>query len=215
MYILSLSLAHPACKTLLLSCRIILQYRIITLTKNTWNSIRARTRRCLYCLNFSPFPYKCETFMRSSLLFDAMNSSFIINRPQSYPRLASKSRSVPLLTDIMYTYENLSSMVPIVISAFLSKNDREKLEKTLQIRTSATNKRERKKYIYICYVFMWMSHVNIFLYVYMYVCVYIWVCVCVCMYISMCVCQYENQSRYSTNKFLTCREFGKFRDPIF
>lgn len=75
-------------------------------------------------------------------------------------------------------------MIPVVVSAFLSKNDGEKLEKTLQTRASATNKGEKKKYR-TCITCV---RVSVLLYVYMYVCICI--CVCVCMYV--CMCQYEN-----------------------
>lgn len=59
-------------------------------------------------------------------------------------------------------------MVPVVVSAFLSKNDGEKLEKTLQTRASATNKGERKKYRDMSLV----CHVNVTCVLCMYICMY-------------------------------------------
>lgn len=73
-------------------------------------------------------------------------------------------------------------MVPAVISAFLSKNDGEKLEKTLQTRASATNKGERKKYrtyhlcSYECFTCECIP-----------ICIHVSVRMCLCVYVYRCV----------------------------
>lgn len=50
-------------------------------------------------------------------------------------------------------------MIPVIISALSSKDDGEKLEKTLQIRASATHKEERKEekpYVACVYISVYM-----------------------------------------------------------